>query len=289
MFHPLTRDDLPEIWRRQQKLNTLSSEFDAFRLYAWLPLDRSAVAFWRDQFVLRCRAQGEIWYIAPPETEDFHSLLDALAAYERAQGGTQLRFLNAGRPMEDFPSRFTATPRRDLYDYLYQAQDLIGLRGRAYQARRNQISQFKRAYDWRFEPLCAGNRDACLAITDRWDAAHEGVMVGYERTAIERMVTLDQAYGQSGGILFADGEPAAFAIGSHPRPALLDIVAEKALPAYTGAYAMIIQAYAVHAHELAPFEYINREEDMGLENLRNAKQQLKPVRLLEKTLMTEAL
>jgi len=286
LFRPLSMDDLPAIWERQQKLHTLSSEFDVFRLYAWLPLDQSEIAFWRNQFVIRCQVQGETWYIAPGETEDFHALLKELISYERAAGGHTFRLLNSDRDINDYPSGFVSTQRRDLFDYIYRASDLIEMKGRDYSAKRNQVSQFKRNYDWRFEPLTSNNRSACIRLIDMWDCAHEGIMLPFERIAVERMLSLEQDYGQSGGVLFVGNEPIAFAIGSHPRSELLDIVAEKSLPNYIGSYSMIIQSYAAYAHSLAPFDYINREEDMGLENLRNAKLQLKPVALVEKTLMT---
>lgn len=289
MFQPLTRDTLVEIRTRQNKLSTLSSEFDAFRLYAWLMLDQSEVCFWRDQFVIRCQAQGKTWYVAPPEIEEFQTLLPLLMDYERAHGGRMFRYLNIDRPTGDFPDGFTATPRRDLYDYIYRAESLMELKGRDYAAKRNQIAQFKRKYPWHFEPLSPDNADACRLLIAQWDTVHEGAMLAYERAAIERMLSFSEDFGQSGGLLFVDANPVAFAIGSHPRDALLDILAEKALPQYVGAYSMIIQTYAQYAHSLSPFSYINREEDMGLENLRNAKLQLKPDRLIAKTLMTAPL
>lgn len=289
LFQPLTREMLPAIYARQQKLHTLSSEFDAFRLFVWKELDLSEVAFWRDTFALRCQAQGETWYLAPPETDALPELLAAMEAYERAQGGTVFRFLHIGTP-DSFPGEgFTAEPRRDLYDYIYRAEDLATMHGRAYGAKRNQIAQFKRNYDWRFEPLTPENRDDCLRLVAIWDATHQGAMLAQERKAVERMLQCTQSLGQSGGVLYADGQPAAFAIGSHPRAELLDILAEKALPQYTGAYSAIIQAYAAYTLEHTPFTYINREEDMGLENLRNAKLQLKPDHLVEKTLMSKPL
>ncbi len=282
----MTDQDLPLIWERQQKLKALSSEFDAFRLYVWLHYDHTQVAYWQNQFVLRFSLQGCSCYIAPYETEDFDALLHALMAYERAQGGQAFRFLCVEKEGCRFPAGFTAEPRRDLYDYVYRAEDLISMPGHDYAAKRNQVAQFKRKYDWRFAPLTPDNAGDCLAVVDAWDSAHEGAMLAVERVAIERMVRCPFALGQSGGLLYADGQPVAFAVGSHPRPSLLDVVAEKALPGYTGVYSAIIQAYAEYAHSLAPFEFINREEDMGLENLRNAKLQLKPALLIEKTLMT---
>ena len=289
MFHALTDKDLDTVWTLQRSLHALSSEFDAFRLYAWLPLDQTEIAYWNNAFALRCLLQGEPLYLAPAETEDFPGLIRALTTHERACGGNEFRFLQVEHPPLGFPAGFTATSRRDLSDYLYSAESLTTFHGRAYAAKRNQVSQFKRRYEWRFEPLSEQNRDACLQVMDAWDACHTGELLGYERQAIQRMLTLTKDYGQSGGILFADGQPAAFAIGSHPRPSLLDIEAEKALPAYAGAYSTIIQAYAQYAHSLSPFSFINREEDMGLANLREAKQQLHPVRLIEKTLLTARL
>jgi hypothetical protein len=290
LFHQITETDLDMIWNHQRKLHALSSEFDAFRLFAWLPLDLSEVAFRNGQFALRCRVGNGFWYLAPYETEDFCGLLQDMMAYERAAGGKTFHFLSVERCPVAFPEGFTAHPRRDLYDYLYHADDLTGFRGRAYAAKRNQVSQFKRKYDWRFEPLSPANRDACLAVVDEWDAAHpDGGLLAFERLAIERMLSFPKDYGQSGGVLFADGQPAAFAIGSHPRAELLDIVAEKALTRFTGAYATLIQAYAQYACSLAPYQFVNREEDMGMPNLREAKTQLKPACLIEKTLMTAEL
>jgi len=289
LFHPLAEKDLPAIWERQHLLHALSSEFDAFRLYGWLKLDQTEIMFWRNQFVLRYHAKDYICYTAPYETEDFTLLLERLAELERAAGGKTLNFLNTERPLTAFPDSFIATPRRDLYEYLYRAEDLIFMKGRDYAAKRNQIAQFKRRYDWRFEPLTTANRDACRTVLAVWDSLHPGEMPQHERVAIDRMLTMSEHYGQSGGILWADGQPIAFAIGTHPREQLLDVVVEKALPGYIGAYTMIIQSYAAYAHTLAPFSFINREEDMGLENLRNAKLQLKPERLIEKTLMSRSL
>lgn len=289
LFHDLNDHDLHILYGLQKKLHAFSSEYDALRLFAWLPLDATQIAYWRNCFVLRCHSGDQIWYLAPHETEDFQTLLFELEQHERQQGATRLYFYTAERDLSAFPAEYAATDRRDLYDYLYRAQDLVSMQGRAYAAKRNQIAQFKRKYQWRFEPISPVNTDAVLLLTDQWDAQHNGAMLPYERTAVERMLHAPDAFGQSGGLLFADDQPAAFAIGSHTRAALLDVLAEKALPQFIGAYSAIIQMYSEYAYSLHPFEFINREEDMGLENLRNAKLQLKPDRLIAKTLMSKQL
>ena len=55
---------------------------------------------------------------------------------------------------------------------------------------------------------------------------------------------------------------------------------EKADPEVRGAYPAINQAFV--EHEWSDMTYINREEDMGIEGLRQAKESYKPVKLIEK-------
>ncbi len=64
---------------------------------------------------------------------------------------------------------------------------------------------------------------------------------------------------------------------------MLVIHVEKALNGYKGAYAMINQQMLKH---LAPVPFVNREEDLGLDNLTKVKQSYHPLRLEKKYLLT---
>ena len=55
---------------------------------------------------------------------------------------------------------------------------------------------------------------------------------------------------------------------------------EKSAPDVGGAYAAINQAFL--EHEWAEMTYVNRQEDMGLEGLRKAKESYRPVKMIEK-------
>ena len=58
---------------------------------------------------------------------------------------------------------------------------------------------------------------------------------------------------------------------------------EKALDIADGAYAAINQGFAQHLREKYPhLLWLNREDDLGIEGLRNAKLSYKPDRLVEK-------
>ena len=60
---------------------------------------------------------------------------------------------------------------------------------------------------------------------------------------------------------------------------------EKALTEVQGAYTVINQQFALH--EGAAYRYLNREEDLGEDGLRQAKMSYKPVFLIEKGVVRE--
>ena len=77
-----------------------------------------------------------------------------------------------------------------------------------------------------------------------------------------------------------DGVIQALTVGEKLNQNTAVIHIEKANTEYDGAYAAINHEFA--AREWAEMEFINREEDMGIEGLRKAKQSYYPVRMVEK-------
>ena len=86
-----------------------------------------------------------------------------------------------------------------------------------------------------------------------------------------------------GGLLRVNGQVVAFTMGSRVSDDTFDVQFEKALTQVEGAYPMINREFArwVRAHH-PEIVYLNREDDMGEENLRKAKLSYHPDLLLEK-------
>ena len=86
-----------------------------------------------------------------------------------------------------------------------------------------------------------------------------------------------------GGVLFANGKPAAFTAGERLGSDTIDVHFEKALDDLPGAYPMIAREFARQLQAGLPeIRYLNREEDMGLPGLRKAKEEWYPMFLIEK-------
>ena len=184
-----------------------------------------------------------------------------------------------------FPLRFTFTENPDFSDYIYNAESMASLAGKKLQKKRNHVSHFMKTYsDVRFELINEHNTADALKIEDQWFAENNGefdfdkiIELEMIQTALLNMEKLDL----KGGILYADGKPAAMTIGSKISSAAFDINFEKSCSPFDrdGAYTAIFHEFA---KTLEAFRFINREEDLGIEGLRRSKQSYQPEMLLAK-------
>jgi hypothetical protein len=171
-------------------------------------------------------------------------------------------------------------------DYLYNAEDLATLAGRRYSGQRNHINKFRKLYpDWRFEVVNETN----LAQTRAFFEEYSKLVVkedyaAYSEGNAKAIEVIDNfgTYRQFGGILLVGDAIAGAAFGETVGDTLF-IHTEKALTTFEGAYPMLVNQFAqMYAGEGSGIQYINREEDDGVEGLRTSKLSYHPCTLLEK-------
>lgn len=181
-----------------------------------------------------------------------------------------------------YPGMFTFDTSEDLYDYVYQSQSLATLGGKKLHSKRNYINRFKQL-NWSFEDITPDNIDECKQMSLEWcirndcdkseDKSEEMCAVGI---GLEHFFDL----GLVGGVLRVDGRIQAFSYGEQQCSDTFVTHVEKAFTDYDGAYPMI--NYMMANRFCKGLEYINREEDMGEENLRKAKKSYHPCFMVEK-------
>ncbi|HQI78527.1 MAG TPA: phosphatidylglycerol lysyltransferase domain-containing protein, partial [Petrotogaceae bacterium] len=101
-----------------------------------------------------------------------------------------------------------------------------------------------------------------------------------EKIAIFRALENFDKLGLTGGILKVSGKIAGFTFGEPISEDTVLIHIEKADPDTKGAYTAINQVFL--EKQWKHMSYVNREEDLGLEGLRKAKESYHPVKMIEK-------
>lgn len=182
-----------------------------------------------------------------------------------------------------FPGGFEYFDDRDNYDYICDIDAVATLSGKKLHGKRNFCNRFEKSVSWSFLPITPERIGDCLAVQDQW-IRERGNENPEEDQAIRRMLCQWDELGMLGGVLYAQGKPIGFTAAERIAPDMLDVHFEKALADHPGAYPMVAREFARLARSSLPeVRYLNREEDMGLANLRKAKEEWHPAYLLEKT------
>jgi hypothetical protein len=170
---------------------------------------------------------------------------------------------------------------RDNFDYVYRVEDLRTLRGKEYHAKKNFARRFADQYQPEVRPLTGALAPECIHIQKHWlEGQRNNESARDESTALIKAFRHNDDLGLRGVGVFAAGSLVAFAIGEPLYATTYVEHFEKALPDYTGAYQYLLQAFAQSVPE--DFPLLNREQDLGIEGLRRAKQSWHPAELVEK-------
>lgn len=172
---------------------------------------------------------------------------------------------------------------RDNWDYIYLREKLASLSGRKYHGQKNHFNAFKKAHpDYSYEPMSAANLPECLAFSEQWFAQRmvTDPTIIHERDALHMALRNFDALGLRGGALRINGKIEAFSYGTKINEDTAVLHVEKANVNIRGLYVAINKEFAEHGWQ--DVVYLNREEDMGMEGLRKAKEDLHPEMMWKK-------
>lgn len=181
------------------------------------------------------------------------------------------------------PAEFAISPDRNNSDYVYRVRDLAELRGRKYSKKRSHVKQCLNNHECSFEYITGQNLEECRDLMTRWCQSREcDLSPGLcgESRAITTTIDLCSDFNLLGGAVRIDGEIQAFALGERLNKSTAVWHFEKALPGINGLSQLINQWFAKEC--LAEFEFVNREQDLGIPGLRQAKESYYPDHLVEK-------
>jgi len=289
-FLPLEIEKKTEYDQYLMACDNRGCEYSFANLYLW---GRQKAAFFEDQLVFFSQFNRKSVYLFPVGPGDRKLALDAII-HDAGQRGIPCRL--TGLSAEDcatverlYPGQFRFHHDRDSYDYVYDIHGLAELRGKKYQKKRNHLNRFLALYpDCRGVPVTEENEEDIRHMVDKWYAIREqedpSADFHMEKAAIHKALNKRQALGMECFALYVNGLCVAMSMASALTETVFDVHFEKALEKYDGAYAAINFFFSQYLREkYRAVKYLNREDDMGLPGLRNAKMSYRPDYMIEKS------
>lgn len=290
-FSPVRLEDRPILHPIIRQWDIESSDSCFTNLFMWQ--NSVDIAYALDDLALYIRFCGEDQrcFFLPPilkeKNGDFAQALSNIIACMDARGiPFRMRGINErakGWMEEAMPGRFAFVHERDTDDYVYESEKLINLSGKKFHGKRNHIKKFLSFYPYEYEPYDAQKHaEACLELNERWSEKkddNEGFMSD-DFEAMERALRYAKELELKGGVVYIAGKLEAFTLGEQITKDMALIHIEKANHEIQGLYPFINQHFVEQCW--SELKYINREEDMGVENIRRAKESYYPDRMIEK-------
>lgn len=270
--------------------NSRSADYNFGNIYIWDKYYRQLICRFGDRMLTKLRYEGRPAFVFPIGSGPLRPAIEALRDFADSRGyPLVIRGITAEHreALEaEFPGRFAFEPETRNFDYLYRAEKLATYAGKALHGKKNHCNRFEAENDWRFVPLTRELIPGCLDMLVEWNEENRERLdpsISYEHDALIRAFAAYERLGLEGGVLYANGKIVGFSLGEMASDDCFDVHFEKAEGTINGAYPMVCRELTRMLMAKYPrLAYINREDDMGLESLRQSKLSYKPEYLLEK-------
>ncbi|MCU0632828.1 MAG: phosphatidylglycerol lysyltransferase domain-containing protein [Methanolinea sp.] len=171
---------------------------------------------------------------------------------------------------------------RDHFEYVYQTNELARLPGGNYLSLRRQLNKFRKHCQPVMEEISPENLpDVRTFLLEwcEWKQCNDHPFLTYEKDAVLYAIAHFRELELSGLLIRVQGKVGAMALFEELNPETAVIHFEKGLPDCEGIYKAINAETAAFLE--GRYTYINRESDMGVPGLREAKTRYHPHHMVE--------
>ncbi len=253
-------------------------------MVSWMDYAKPYYALLRDNLIIMANVGNQIRFRPPigKRDKDVFQQVFQLAKKE----GSLYPFVLIDVQTKDWLSQNFPTlkfiPHRDHFDYVYLASDLADLPGTEYRKIRNRINKFKRNYSYTTEKISEENFDEIRNFLEKWyllKDCESDPLLESERNAILYSMAHFFELGLSGIAMRIKGVIKAITVYEKMSDDTVVVHYEKGSPDYDGIYKAINAEIAQLVRK--DFKFINRESDMGVPGLRQAKMSYRPHHMVE--------
>ena len=308
---PFGLDAKPVIEKYLQKLDVDVSDYTFAANYIWLSSSSGFYTIINKCFCLFAMTGGELTMLLPPLGKK-KNIPEAMvrcfgimntnnssryyARIDYVQASMIEEFVQSADEAESmFEMLEHYVVEKKLVDYVYEAENLIELRGNSYHTKRTEINKFTKSYpDHRIELLDSiKHHDEIMQLFNKWVSDRVKYMpkeeaelfldgIHQERHAVKRMLKHYDELNLIGLVIYIDGELKGFTAGERISVDTASVIIEKTDFEVMGCAQFIFREFSKVLREHYGVAYINVGDDMGFENLRKVKMSYRPFKLVPK-------
>ena len=287
-FEPISLERMEVYQAKLARTPSAVSDYSFVNIWGWAREYDLEWAFAHDLVWIRQqRPKAALWApVGPWDAVDWHAVWPQLPS-----GALIIRVPEA---LADLWQQYCTTQlameeERGDWDYVYNVEELTQLKGNRFHKKKNLLNQFKRKYNYRFEPFSETMIDQALALQDDWctwrDCEGTDVLAAENRAIQRTFLSWDRFPFLTGGALLIDDMIGAYTIAEPLDPETVLIHFEKGCPRYKGIYQAINQMFLESLG--TRYRFVNREQDLGDEGLRKAKLSYHPISFNKKFRVTK--
>lgn len=270
-FSPISLEQRNILHPLFKKIKSGISEFTFAGIYLFREDYNYKVSKFKELYIFDGEENGKKFFLLPFGLPDFEMLNLLFKKYDYLKNASEEQvsvLKNLGyKIIED----------RDNFDYVYKREELATLKGRKFHKKKNLVNLFTKKYNYEAKPLVKSYLKDALNILEEWEL--KNVESDY-KSAKEALLSMEELQ-LCGIIYYVNSIPSAYVLGEENQGGKSFVIHfEKALGYYKGLYQFINKSFA----EILPqkYEFINREQDLGMENLRKAKLSYNPFFFIKK-------
>lgn len=277
-FRPIELGDKALVESYYSKENHFLCEYCFTDLFIWGKYYDTQICEHNGFLYTKMTEDNYDYFMAPEGEGDLKPAMEELFEYTEERGFS-LVLISVYPKMKErleeiYPDRFVFEENRDNMNYVYLAERLVNLSGKKLHKKKNHFNRFIKEFEnrWSYEDLNDENVKEFFTYQVDW-CNEDNEFLG-ELCAASIALKNYGALDIKGGILRIDGKIVAVTLGSQSFPDTFMIHIEKADASINGAYQAINKLFA--EKNCRNVKYIDREEDLGIEGLRQAKESYYP-------------
>lgn len=277
-FRKIDVSDFETINTLLKKYNVENCDHCFSTMLIWSFRHHVEFTIYKNELFMRTLGDNSYWYLSPVGELPFEEAVSIIMD-DAKQNGYRIKIFAMDEDQkaameQHYGHKFEIIANRDSFDYIYKREDLATLPGKNYQKKRNHCSRFERDNaGYTFHTITDENIGRVKDFEREWCARNNcdesRGLFSEQQGIINILDNIHKTDVFGGFIQTADGNIVAFTLAAPINDRMVDVIVEKAFHDINGAYAIINRDFARNC--LQNFEFINREDDMGQENLRKAK------------------